>query len=290
MKKMATELGASVVLALTLAACGGAVQSGIAVGRVGHGLSAQARSAPQGAEVCAMQESLAALPGSEKTFTDACGKAARSDLVWRRSMGVLAAYGQTLETLASGSGGDNAGRVEGALAGLETGDMPADGAAEQAARDASTALVQQMSDASAGGNLGRAIQNAAPHVKAICDGLVPYLETTAKGFADVQKEAEKKRASHADRRCGSVSGTNVCVGESPIDRMVYGEVFAKGALLESTHLETRDAVAGFCAAHKKAETAAANGDLGKDKTYADIVDAVKSVQRAPAAAAKPAKK
>src|SRR5262249_24319389 len=147
---------------------------------------------------------------------------------------------------------------------------------------------------SAGGDLGRAIKDAAPHVKVICDGLTSYLDNTAKGFADVQKEAEKKRASKADRRCGSVSGTNVCVSESPIDRMVYANVFAQGALLESNHLETRNAVAGFCAAHVKAEQAAADGNLGKDQTYADIVTAVKSAQRAQAGGdtggSKPAKK
>jgi hypothetical protein len=292
MSRQTMVLCGGAALALALAACGGAVQSGVAVGRVGHGLSTHARTAPQGAEVCALQESLAALPGTEKPMSDACGKAARSDQLWRRSMAVLAAYGQTLETLASGSGTDSAGRLEAALTGVSGGDwISVDGAAEQAARDAASALVQQMSSGSAGGDLGRAIKDAAPHVKTICDGLTAYLETTAKGFADVQREAEKKRASRSDRRCGTAGGANVCVGESSIDRMVYGNVFAQGALQESTHLETRDAVAGFCAAHRKVEAAAASGDLGKDKTYADIVDAVKSVQRAqPAAAAKPGKK
>jgi hypothetical protein len=293
MNRTARFLGAGAALALTLvgAGCGGAVQSGVAVGRVGRGLGAHARTAPQGAEVCALQESLSALPGTEKPMSEACGKAARSDLLWRRSMAVLSAYGQTLETLASGSNGDSAGKLEAALSGVTGADsMPADGAAEQAARDGSAALVQQMSTASAGGDLSRAIKDAAPHVKAICEGLTAYLEATAKGFADVEKEAEKKRASRGDRRCGSVSGANVCVGESPIDRMVYGTVFAQAGLQESTHLETRDAVAGFCAAHRKAEQAAADGNLGKDKTYADIVDAVKGVQRAPASDAKPSAK
>jgi len=279
MNRWMTVLGAA--LALGGAACGGAVQSGVAVGRVGHGLSAQARTAPQGAEVCTLQESLAALPGTEKPMSEACGKAARSDLLWRRSMAVLAAYGQTLETLASGSGTDNAGRLEAAATGLRDADsMPADGAAEQSARDGALALVKQMSTGSAGGDLGRAIKDAAPHVKAICEGLTAYLETTAKGFADVERDAEKKRASRGDRRCGTASGVNVCVSESPIDRMVYGNVFAQASLLESTHNETRASVAGFCAAHRKAEQAAADGNLGKDQTYVDIVEAIKSAQHA----------
>ncbi len=290
MNRQATILGAALALA-TAAGCGGAVQSGVAVGRVGRGLGTHARTAPQGAEVCALQESLAAQPGTEKPLSDACGKAARSDVLWRRSMGVLAAYGQTLETLASGSGGDSAGRVEAALTGVSGSDwIQVDGAAEQAARDAAAALVKQMSEGSAGGDLGRAIKDAAPHVKAICEGLVSALEADAKGFADVEKEAEKKRASRGDRRCGSVSGANVCVGESPIDRMVYGSVFAQAGLMEATHLETRDAVAGFCAAHRKVEAAAADGNLGKDKTYVDVIEAVIGVQRAPAAVAKPSGK
>jgi hypothetical protein len=286
-------LGAGVALALTMvgAGCGGAVQSGVAVGRVGRSLGAHARTAPQGAEVCALQESLAALPGTEKSMPEACGKAAKSDLLWRRSMAVLAAYGQTLETLASGSNGDSAGKLEAALSGVTGPDsLVADGAAEQAAKDADAALVQQMSTSSAGGDLSRAIKDAAPHVKAICEGLTTYLETTAKGFADVEKEAEKKRASRGDRRCGSVSGANVCVGESSIDRMVYANAFAQAGLQENTHLETRDAVAGFCAAHRKVEQAAADGNLGKDQTYADIVVAVKGVQRSPGVEAKPSAK
>src|SRR5262249_35112575 len=87
----------------------------------------------------------------------------------------------------------------------------------------------------------------------------------------------------ADRRCGTVSGTNVCVGESPIDRMVYANVFAQGSLLENNHLQARDAVAGFCAAHRKAEAAANDGNLSKDQTYTDVVEAVKGAQHSPPA-------
>jgi hypothetical protein len=277
----------AVVLALSLLvpACSSTVQSGAAVGRVAGGLGSQSRTAPQGAEVCALTEALNALPGNEKPIAEGCAKAEKSDMLWRRVMGVLSAYGQMLQTLASGSGGENAGKVEAALTGVSGPDwIQVDGAPENAAKDAAAALVKQMSEGAAGGDLGKAITNAAPHVKAICEGLVPALEADAKGFADVQKEAEKKRASRGDRRCGTVSGTNVCVGESPIDRMVYGQVFAQGALLESVHQQTRDAVAGFCAAHKKLESAAAEGNLGKDQTYADVIAAIKDSRAAAPAA------
>lgn len=285
--------GALVAISLALPACSGTVQSGAAVGRVAHGLSAHARTAPQGAEVCALQEALSALPGSEKPIAEGCTKAAKSDLLWRRVMAVLAAYGQTLETLASGSGGDNAGKLEAALTGVSGSDwISVDGASEQSAKEAAEKLVKLMSES--GGDLSKAIKDAGPQVRTICDGLISALEAGAKGFADVQKEAEKKRSSRGDRRCGTMGGTNVCVGESPIDRMVYADVFAQGALLETGHLETRDAVAGFCAAHKKLESAAQSGDLSKDQTYTDIVAAVKSAQHTPsggdAKPGKPAKK
>jgi len=297
MNRTALVSGAGAALALSLLGCSSVVQSGAAVGKVGHSLAAQSRTAPQGAEACALQEALSALPGTEKPMSDVCGKAAKSDLLWRRSLGVLAAYGQSLETLAHG--GEHAGQLEAALTGVSGGDwISVDGAAEQAARDAAAALVKQMADNQAQGDLGRAIKDAAPHVKTICDGLGSALESAAKSFADLQKEAEKKRTSHTDRRCGTAAGTNLCVGESSVDRMVYGNVFAQAALLESTHLETRDTVAGFCAAHRKLEAAAADGNLSKDATYADIVAAVKAAQHAasPSAGAetkpgaKPAKK
>lgn len=283
---------AAVSLALALPACGGAVQSGVAVGRVAQGLSSHARSAPQQAEVCALQEALAALPGNEKPIAEGCTKAAKSDLLWRRSLGVLSAYGQTLQTLASGGSTDGAGKLEAALTGISGNDwIQVEGASEQASRDAAAALVKQMADSTAGGDLSRAIKDAGPHVKTLCEGLTTALETAAKGFADVQKDAEKKRASRADRRCGSVNGANICVGESPVDRMVYANVFAQGALMESGHLEARDAVASFCAAHRKLESAAADGNLSKEQTYTDIVAAVKGAQHAaPASDAKPAGK
>src|SRR5262245_36959308 len=90
-------------IALSLPACGGAVTSGVAVGKVGNTLSVHARSAPQGAEVCALQEGLSApMGGSDKQLSDTCGKTLKSDRLWRKSLVVLAAHASTLETLASG--------------------------------------------------------------------------------------------------------------------------------------------------------------------------------------------
>jgi hypothetical protein len=276
---------------LALPACGGAVQSGVALGKVAQTVENRAASAPQGAEVCGLRDALNAPPGSEKPASETCGKAAKSDDLWRKTMMVIGAYGETLASLSAG-GGDNSGKIEAALTGVSGNDWATpDGPAEAAARDAATQLSNQLSTNAAGGDLGKAITNAAPHVKTICDGLVGYLETQAKSLGDIQKDTDKKRTQKQDRRCGSLDSRSICVGESVLDRMVYADVFAQASLLEHKHKEARDAVAGFCAAHKKLEAAAADGRLKSDETYQSVVDAVKSARQAsPAPETKPAKK
>lgn len=272
---------AAFVLALMMPACGGAVASGVVVGKVGEDLSNHAHGAPQGATVCALQESLSApTGGAEKPMSDTCSKAAKSDQLWHRSMQVLGAYGETIETLASDEGTDTTGQLEAARTGVRGNDwIDVDAGPEVAARTAVSQLVTQMSTNSAKGDLGEAVKAAAPHVKTLCSGLTAYLETQAKSLADIVKEAEKRRAARTERRCGALDSRPVCVGDSMVDRMVYGSTFGQLASLESTHLEAHDAVAAFCAAHLKLEQAAAAGTLSKDQTHADVVDAVKSVRR-----------
>jgi hypothetical protein len=277
------SLSACAALALLLPACGGAVVSGVAVGKVGQDLSGHAHTAPQGAEVCALQDALVTPPGgggTEKPTSDACNKVLKTDQLWRRSMIVLAAYGNTLGSVASGTSADTAGQLEAATTGVSGGDwIDVDGAKEKAAKDAVAQLVAQMGATSSKGDLAKVIKDAAPHVKTICDGLVPYLEAQGKSLGDLQKEVEKKRVARADRRCGNVDSRSICVQESVIDRYVYANVYSQAALLEQGHLEARDAAATFCAAHAKLEAAANNGDLSKDKTYQDIVEAAKSARQ-----------
>jgi hypothetical protein len=270
-------------LALTLPACGGAVTSGVVVGKVGEGLSAHAHAAPQGAAVCALQEALAApAAGAEKPTSETCAKAAKSDQLWHRAMLVLAAYGETLETLASGEGTDTTGQLEAAETGVRGNDwIDVDSAPEQSARTAVSQLVTQMSTNSAKGDLAATVKAAAPHVKTLCDGLTSYLETQARSLADIERDAEKRRAARTERRCGALDTRPVCVGDSMVDRMVYGGAFGQMATLETSHLEAHDAVAGFCAAHIKLDAAATAGNLSKDQTYRDVVEAVKSVHRTP---------
>ena len=280
------------LLALSAPACGGAVMSGVAVGRVGHGLAAHTDTIPQGVEVCGLKEALASSgSGSDKPLSDACGKAAKKDRLWRGALTALAAYGETLETLASGGNADSAGQIEAARTGIRGSDwIDVDGGDETAARDAAAALVHQMETSSAKGDLARAVKDAAPHVKAICDGLTAYLDAQARALGDVEKEAEHKRASRGDRRCGLLDTRTVCVSESVIDRMLYANVYAEATLLDARHAEARDGVAGFCAAHRKLEEAASAGTLSKDKTFSEIVEAVRVARQHDAAEPAPAGK
>lgn len=274
-------------LVLLIPACGGAVASGAAVGKVGRGLAAHAQAVPEGAEVCTAKEALATPPsGVEKPASEACLKAQKSDQLWRRSMIVLAAYGDMLETLASGEDADNAGQIEAAQTGVHGVDwIDVEDGPEKAARNAVAQLVEQMKTNASEGDLDKAVKGAGPHVRTLCDGLVPYLDAQARGFSDVQKDIEKKRLSRTDRRCGSLDSRSLCVSESTADQIVYAKARGNLAALERSHADARDAADGFCAAHKKLEAAAADGRLSKDETYAEVVDAVKSSRRAQESAA-----
>jgi hypothetical protein len=270
-------------LALLLPACGGAVASGVAAGKIGREVGTSAAAVPQGAEVCALKEALSAPPGGggpEKPLSETCAKSLKSDELWRRSMVVLGAYGGTLDGLAAGGKSETTGPLEAALTGVSGSDWIAvDENPEKAAREAVSQLVSQMSSGSAGGDLSKAVKDAAPHVKTLCDGLAPYLETQAKGLADIQKDIEKRRTTRNDRRCSTLDNRSICVSESVIDRVVYGSTFGRAAALEEAHLDAHRAVLAFCAAHRKLEDAAAKGDLKDDGTYRDVVAAVKSVKR-----------
>lgn len=269
-------------LALLMPACGGAAASGVAVGKVGRGLAGHAQAVPEGGEVCSVQEALAAPPSAvEKPTSEACLKAQKSDQLWRRSMIVLAAYGDTLETLASDASTDTTGQLEAAQTGVNGVDwIDVEDGPEKAARTAVGQLVEQMRTNASEGDLEKAVQDAAPHVNVVCDGLVPYLDAQARGFSDLQKDAEKKRLSRSDRRCGSLDTRSICVSESTADHLVYANAMGNLAALERSHVEAREAVAGFCAAHKKLAAAAADGRLSDSETYTEVVDAVKSSRRA----------
>lgn len=287
-----TAAGAA-FLALFVPACGGAVASGVAVAKVGQNLTAQAQAVPQGAEACALKDALAnPAGGPDKPLSETCNKALKSDQVWQRAMIVLGAYTDTLGQIASGSANDSTGVIEGALTGVRGSSwIDTDEPAEKGAREAIAQLVDQMSNGTAKGDLSKAVKDAAPHVRALCTGLPAYLGTQAQAFADIVADLEKKHATHADRRCGMLDTRSVCVSESVTDRAAQGDLFGHLAVLENSHRDAQDAVKGLCAAHAKLEEAAEKGDLSNEKTFNDVVDAVRKANRSPRGpAAAPAKK
>jgi len=268
-------------LSLVVTACGApAVRSGMGVGSVGRGLGVHAGAAPQGAQVCLWQDSLGPQPvGLEKSMGDTCSKALKSDALWRRAMLVMALYGERLESVASGADADTTGKLEAALSGISGPDWS--DADDQASRDAVTNLVNQMSAATdSKTDLSKIVQDAAPPVKTLCDGLASYLDAQAQSLSTIQKDVYKKRMSRQIRRCGMLDKQTVCVQDSVVDRMVYADVFGQVVALENSTLEARDSAARFCAAHEKLAAAAANGQLSKKQTYFDVVEAVKVVPRA----------
>lgn len=270
--------------------CGGGAASGVAVGRVAEGLPARAQSAPRGGDLCLVQESLASQPGGpEKPMSDACAKAFKQDRVHRRAMIVLGAYGATLADLGRGGDEERAGHLEAAMS-----PGSASEGEDKAVDDAASQLATLLA---AGGkkDLEKLIQDAAPSVATICDALVSSLDKETRGFKDAQADVEKKRLSKTDRRCGSLDNKSVCVSGSTIDAVTYAMTYGELSVLEHDHAMAHGDVAGFCAAHKKLEEAAKNGDVSKDATFDAVVEAVKSSRggggsAAPAPESKPAAK
>lgn len=275
------SLASGVALASMVAACGAsAVRSGTSVGAVGRDLGFYASAAPQGAQTCLWQDSLGPQPvGLEKSMGDTCSKAIKNDALWRRAILVMSLYGERIESVASGADVDTSGKLEAAMTGVNGADWS--DADDQAARDAVTTLVNQMSATTdAKSDLSKIVQDAAPPVKTLCDGLASYLDTQSRNLETIRKDVDKKRMSRAIRRCGMLEKQTVCVADSVVDRMVYADVFGQVVALENSTLEARDGVARFCVAHEKLAAAAANGQLNKKQTYFDVVEAVKAVPRA----------
>jgi hypothetical protein len=268
---------------LLVVGCGGGVSSGLALGKVADEVGAQAASTPQGGELCLVKEALAQANIGEKPMSDACTKALKKDRMYRRTMLALAAYGDTVTALSSGQGDDHTGRAEAASTGIEGSDWVDVDSADSAARDAAAALVAHFRDHAKDDDLEALVKGAAPHVKTLCDGLIPYLESQETGFGDARRDVEKKRLAKIERRCGAIDNKTVCVSDSATDRVVYATTLGQLALSEGNAGEARAAVGGFCAAHAKLEEAAAAGKLKSDETMDAVVAAIASARKAPAA-------
>jgi len=268
------------LIAPVLVGCGSSTAtSGVAIGKVGRGLSTSAQTVPQGAEVCVLQDALAApAPGpAEKPPGETCAKAIKSDQIWRRAMVVLGAHADRLGTLGSGAKPENTGQLESALTGVRGEWGEPNDAQEQAARDAVTQLANQMGASDSKTDLTKAVKDAAPQVKTLCEGLAQYLDKQVQALVEIETEVEKRRTGHKGTRCGKVGEQALCVSESYLDRVSYANVYTRAAAGADNHAQAKDTLAGFCAVHQKLADAAAKGNVDKDETTRDVVATVKSL-------------
>lgn len=268
-------------ISCVLAACGHTViRSGASVGNVAQDLAAHSSVAAQSAEVCLLKGALSAQPGSaDKSLTDACAPAQKTDLLWRRALQILSLYGSRLSGAASGEEAETSGKLEAALSGVNGADWS--DAEDQAARDAVVQLVGQMSapSATAKPDIAKIVQEAAPPVRTLCAGLASYFDAQLSELTTIRQDVDKKSTTRSIRRCGTYESKPICVADTVVDRMVYAEMFARAVAIENATYDAKDSTARFCAAHDKLAEAAQAGQLGKKETYAAVVEAVKAVPR-----------
>jgi hypothetical protein len=269
----------SAFLSLVITACGGSVvRAGTGVGVAAEGLRFHADNSARTAEVCLLQDSLAAQSGAvEKPMAETCRKAQKNDLLWRRSLVVMSLYGERLSAAAAGEEAETSGKLEAALSGVNGPDWS--DAEDQSARDAVSQLVGQMSSASSSTriDLNKLVQDAAPPIKTLCDSLHNHFDSELRDLESIRKDVDKKSSSRAIRRCGTFETHTICVADTVVDRMVYAEIYARVAAIENATYDARDSVLRFCAAHDKLAEAAQNGQIGKKETYLAIVEAAKAV-------------
>ncbi len=275
---MATSklLMAGAVLAVLLPACAKKPAAPVtAVGKVGSGLSAYTADVPQGAVLCAYQHAIDDPRGKQRTpFAEACEEQLRSDELWRRAMGVVAAYGQNIGEMASGTDPATSGRLEAAMSGVQGPEWIEVGGDEKAARNAVAKIVEQLRARNDKTDLEEAIKIAAPHVKTICTGVTAYLERQKRDAAKLHGEVEKGRTSPTTRRCAMLDNRSICVSDSLSDGLGYANTLGHLSMLEMRHAEAQRSMKAFCAAHAKLAGAAEQGKADDEETYQSIVDAV----------------
>jgi hypothetical protein len=104
MNRLPFTLSAALLLLLPACSKSPAVPV-MAVGKVGQGLTSFASDVPQGMTVCAYKRALDDPRGKEKeSALEACKAEGKSDELWRRAMGVLAAYGDNISEIGAREG------------------------------------------------------------------------------------------------------------------------------------------------------------------------------------------
>lgn len=276
MNRLPFTLSAALLLLLPACSKSPAVPV-MAVGKVGQGLSTYASDVPQGMTVCAYKRAIEDPRGKEKeSALEACKEAGKSDELWRRAMGVLAAYGDNISEIAAGGDPATSGRLEAEMSGIRGPNWIEVGGDEKPAADAVGQLVTQLGAREGKTDLGEAVKIAAPHVKTICTGLDAYLERQKRDLADLQKAVEEARVAPTSRRCAMLDNRSICVSDSASDAIGYADALTQVTLLESRHAQAQTSMKAFCAAHATLAQAAEDGNIKDDKTYDAIVDAVRS--------------
>jgi hypothetical protein len=281
----------AVVATAAAAGCGkGALGTGSAAAAVGRDVVAQVGTVPRDAEVCAMRRSLGApATTGPKTLREACADAATTEELWRRSMIVLGAYADWLEAGAAGADLTAAGPLAAARTGVSSPTwIEVDEPDEIDARTAVSRLVDLLADTDAKRDLDDAVQEAAPHVATLCEGLGHHFDEQITAVVELQRDVDKRQAARSDHRCGMIDNRSFCVGESAQDRLTQGVVQGEVAALLAGYVEAKNAVARFCAANTKLAEAAANGHVKSRDTATAVVEAVRSAPRVTVQEALPA--
>jgi hypothetical protein len=267
-------MGVVVCVSVALAAgCANkATVPGAAVGDLGAGLAAHANSVPRGAEACALEEGFKRQAGDQKK----CDAELARDQLWGTSLDVLGAYSRSLQSLAHGTDPAHTGKLEAELTLVrEESFVDVEGEDEEAARKAAHEIVTQMQERDDDAKIESVIQEAAPRVQTLCDGLLAYLGEQEQRFAALNADIDTKlQASPGPPRCTNVGGQSVCVGNSVLDYLNAAEMKARLTDLTQDHEAARNSVAAFCVAHYTAAQDAEAGDLKGKESYAKLISAV----------------
>lgn len=260
----------------TLPACSrGATLPLAAAGRAGGSLSAQAVAVPKGALLCRLEGALKDPHGAPPSKEDRCAQAETSDELWRQSLVVLSAYGDSLDSLALGAKPEASGALQAELTGVRDADfIVVEDSKEKAARHAAVELVRRMRERTHKTKLEEAVKAASPDVAVLCEGLDNYLAAQVETSSRLLEEVNEKRKAQGSRRCAMLEGRAICVGSSLEDRLDSAAFEANLTAMTRDHRAARDAVAGFCAAHEALAKDASDGGIDAD-TYHRVVTAVR---------------
>jgi phosphoheptose isomerase len=264
-------------LVLTTSACAKKTSVSVAaVGRVGVGLAEHSMTAPRAGDLCVIEKALEAVAGQfQEPPTTTCAKERTEDELWRRSLRVLGAYGDDLEAIALGAKPERSGKLQAERTMIEDSQwIEVEGDSQQSVRAAAADLVEVMRSHEERESLENIVEEAAPHVKTLCEELDAHLATQTARAHSLLEKVETEYASARTARCTQLNGTSVCVARSSADSVAHANTVALLTNIETHHRETRDTLSGFCAAHDTLTSIAADGRFARDASYDRIVQSM----------------